>query len=261
MYCICTVFVLNLYLCVLLAYFACTFLSLNISIYTLLSGRRSQKIIVLPVSVYDQICNLYATVDANFKSFLRIYRADAKRQGFRGSIANWTPSKNCKNILTSQKKYMRFSARVLNIQRVELEGVKFNTCDYQQDKVSCNYYVKNKYKDKTDGKTYSIGKIRRMYVTKLYHRAEEDVIVEGDWFSRVEDSPLGLPQVEYEENLENESVGFMSGSCKYNISLWRSNPRQTIKLASGKSVERVNVDVTREKKVRYCVIDHRTHEQ
>jgi hypothetical protein len=223
-------------------------------------GRKSQKLATLPPSTYNQICNLHATTNFDFKDLLSTYRRDAKAQNFHGPISRWKPLAACRVIPAKQMKYMKFSDKVLSIRRVQFKGVTFATSDYQYDKVGCNNFIKNEYNDDDDGETFSVGKIRRMYAVKLFTRAEEDihVIVEGDWFCPVEDSPLGLPQVEYSTNFESERCGFLSASCPYNVALWPSDPRKNVRLADGTSVVRVNVDVNCVEGVKYCLIDHRS---
>ena len=78
-----------------------------------------------------------------------------------------------------------------------------------------------------------------------------DVIIEGDWYEPVEFSPLGLAQVEYSPNFENESCGFLRDSEPHNYTLWPSDP-----YAEYQKTRRTLTEVDRTPGRRYCVIAH-----
>jgi hypothetical protein len=78
-----------------------------------------------------------------------------------------------------------------------------------------------------------------------------DVIIEGDWYEPVDFSPLGLAQVEYSPNFENESCGFLRDSDPHNYTLWPSDPYEEYKKTG-----RILTEVDRTPGRRYCVIAH-----
>ena len=92
-----------------------------------------------------------------------------------------------------------------------------------------------------------------MFITLYftYIGAGLDVIIEGDWYEPVDFSPLGLAQVEYSPNFENESCGFLRDSDPHNYSLWPSDPYEEYKKTG-----RILTEVDRTQGRRYCVIAH-----
>ena len=89
------------------------------------------------------------------------------------------------------------------------------------------------------------------FIPLTYIGAGMDVIIEGDWYEPVEFSPLGLAQVEYSPNFENESCGFLRDSESHNYTLWPSDP-----YGEYKKTGRTLTEVDRTPGRRYCVIAH-----
>ena len=85
--------------------------------------------VMLSNSVYNQMLNLYATIDPVFKQFLAMYRAAIKRTGHLGSICEWKPPDNLPSKYT---KYLTNTNVAFTIKRATFKGVDFNTEDYQR---------------------------------------------------------------------------------------------------------------------------------
>jgi hypothetical protein len=92
------------------------------------TGQARTKV-TLSNSVYNQVLNLYATIDPVFKQFLAIYRADIKRTRQLGSICEWKPPVNLPSKYT---KYLTNTNVAFTIKRATFKGVDFNTEDYQR---------------------------------------------------------------------------------------------------------------------------------
>ena len=85
--------------------------------------------VTLSNSVYNQVLNLYATIDPVFKQFLAMYRAAMKRTGQVGPICEWKPPDNLPSKYT---KYLTNTDKASTIKRATFKGVDFNTEDYQR---------------------------------------------------------------------------------------------------------------------------------